>query len=110
VAWVLGDLAPGEAEDLKAGEEQRGVAPAVLLERGGRDVGRRAVGLGDQPGSAPEEVDLVAGDCGVDQWSGEPGLGDEGEEAFLELAPGDVRVGGGHARDRSAEAARVAAL
>jgi len=99
VPWVLADLAPGEADHLKAGEEQRGVAPAVLVEGGRSQVRRGAVGLGDEPRLAPEEIDLVAGDRRVDLGSRKPGLRDEGEEALLEFASGDVRVGEGEGRE-----------
>ena len=45
---LFGHLPPGEADDAVAGDQQLGVAPAVVLERGRRQVRVAAVGLGDR--------------------------------------------------------------
>jgi hypothetical protein len=71
-------------------------------------VGGGTVGLYDEALPAPEEVDLVVGDDGVDPWSGEAGVGDEGEEPLLELATGDVGSGRREGGEGGAEISRTA--
>jgi len=63
---VLGELAPGDAGDAVAREEERAVAGAVLFEGAARAVGREAVELGDELLLRPDAVDLLARDLVVD--------------------------------------------
>src|SRR4051794_32661944 len=65
-ARLVAHAAMREAHDAVAERGEFGVADAVTLEGGERGVMLAAVGLDDQVAGAPEEVDLVAGDEGVD--------------------------------------------
>ncbi len=96
-------------QDREAGEGEDLVAVAVALEGPWGEVGGGAVGLGDEAGVRPEEVHLVAVDEGVRARPGQAARGDEGEEALLELAAGDLRLGVGQRRERRPERSGPAA-
>jgi hypothetical protein len=60
---LVGDLAPGAADDPEAAHLQVGVAAAIGLEGAAGEVRGGAVELGDEALRAPEDVDLVAADA-----------------------------------------------
>jgi hypothetical protein len=99
---VVRQLAVGETQGAVTGAGQRRIARA--LERVAGAVEVPAIGLDDDAGGFEGEVDLEAGDPGVDSWVGQAGAAAECEEALLELA---IRDGGAGVMglERSSEAA-----
>jgi hypothetical protein len=89
-----GELAPREAHDPEAGDEEVRVASAVGFERAAGAVRAPAVRFGHEALAAPEEVDFVNGPvglgAGVDGGAGKASIQAQREKAFLELAPGDL--------------------
>ena len=100
--WVALDLTACTGHHPDAVGLQRRELEPIALE--GRPARMRvvAVDLHHEAPLAPEEVDLVAGDHGIDLGSREAGVGDEREESLLELAAGDL----GAPQARVARAAR----
>ncbi len=97
------DLAPGEAHDAEAMDREQLVAVPIVLEGARDEVGGDAVGLDDQALLRPQEVHLVPVNTDVRPGQREPRSRDEGEEPLLELAAGDLGVGGGQGREREAQ-------
>jgi hypothetical protein len=88
------DLAPACPYDVPAGELQVEVAPAVALEGERMIVGSAAVGLDNETGGRPVEVDLVSGDETVDDRRRQTCQPNHLEEAPFELAPDERRLVG----------------
>ena len=88
-----GELGPGEAHDLPAGQREDHVALAVGFEAGRRAVVGVAVDLDDEIGIPPGEVDLFVLDAGVDLRPWDSVVVAEREEALLHLAAGHGAAG-----------------
>jgi hypothetical protein len=86
------DLAVGEAHDAVAGHREGGVLGAVALERVTGEVRLAAVGLDEQAVVGPGEVDLLACDDVVDEWTRPVADVAQREEQHLELAARDLRI------------------
>lgn len=95
---LVGEVAPGDADDAPAGGLEGSVAGAVVVERVAGGVACVAVELDDEARGAPQAVGLdpSVGELqgGVDLGPREAGVVDEREEAVLELA---ARHGGADA-------------
>ena len=70
-------------------------------------MGGDPVGLDDETPILPEEVHLEALDARIHEWAREAGVGDQREEALLQLAAGDLRVGLGQGVQCPAKRARA---
>jgi hypothetical protein len=82
----------GEAQDAETQALKVCVPTAVSLEGGAVAVVAEAVSLDDQGSVAPEEVDLVWPDAGVDLRRWKAVATAEGEESALELAACEIVV------------------
>jgi len=91
--WRVPQLAPCDPDDAPAGDCQRPVAGAILLEALAGAVCLVAIELDDEASRGPDEVALVRPDCRCDHVVGlrprELVVREQREEEQLELALGD---------------------
>jgi len=86
---VVRELAPGEADDPPAGDDEIPVLGAVVLEGLARPVCGEAVALGDEAVVGPCGIDLAVVTQAIDARSGQVVGVEEGEQAALEDARRD---------------------
>src|SRR3954453_19560471 len=91
----LAELPPGDPDDPPSGGVERAVPRAIALERRRGSVNGLPVQLRDQALTAPDTVGLheaaPQGDLSVQPGPRQSALGEEPQEAFLQLAPGERR-------------------